>query len=98
MKKLLMVTFVLMTTIYLSAELMRDPKTFRYYTSPEAKGINQGEYHAMVWQCKDLQKVGAECRVPLHVQNKIITEYLQHIATPTSIRLLEDLKKNNFVF
>lgn len=116
MKKLLMISFVLMNVSYLSAELMRDAKTFRYYSSPTTPGINQDEYHALVWQCKDIQKFAAEQQSalnnrmsdqgngsyrnaygPLYVKN-MITEYLQRVATPTSIRLLEDLKKNNFVF
>ncbi len=101
----------------LFAELMQDAKTFRYYSIPASPEINQLLYHAIVWDCKDIQKFWAEQQAalntqfagnnrggsyqqiygPLYVKTQI-TEYLQRIATPTAIRLLEDLKKNNFVF
>jgi hypothetical protein len=115
MKKLLMITFVLMTPMYLSAELMKDSKTFRYYTSPATQGINQDEYHALVWQCKDIVKHCAAQQAALNAQfagqrgsyqqtygqlyvKNMITEHLQRLATPTSIRLLADLEKKNFIF
>jgi len=99
------------------AELMQDAKTFRYYSIPATSDINQLLYHALVWDCKDIQKFWAGQQAalkaqfagnnrggsyqqiygPLYVRSQI-TEYLQRVATPTAIRLLEDLKKNNFIF
>jgi hypothetical protein len=99
MKKILMAFLMMgLMSAVLFAELMQDAKTFRYYSIPASSEINQAEYHYLVWDCKDLQKTGASYRVPVQIQNKIITEYLQRIATATSIRLLADLQKKNFVF
>ena len=95
----LLIPFLMMgIDITLFAELMQDAKTFRYYSIPASSEIDQDLYHYLFWNCKDLKKIGVQYQVPLHMQNKIITEYLQRIATPTSIRLLEDLQKKDFVF
>ena len=84
-----------------------DPVTHRYYTIPTSPEINQNEYHSLVWQCKDLKKQHSAMVAQYQAWNSsfgrsgaqaMITEHLQRIATPTSIRLLEDLKKKDFEF
>ncbi|MEX0848611.1 MAG: hypothetical protein WD055_00080 [Candidatus Dependentiae bacterium] len=90
----------------LNAELKQNPNTFRYYTVPNAPGINQGEYHQMVWICKNIIKQhyaymtqfagGGRSSYGLNGAQWKTTEYLQQVATPTSARLLADLKQINF--
>lgn len=113
-QRLLTISCIFGVTLYLSAELVREPKTCRYYSIPASPEINQNEYHALVWHCKDimqrcavlhmniLEQMGchgshAKMYDQAHARNLVI-EYLQRMATPTSMRLLEDLNKNNFAF
>ncbi|HZW60737.1 MAG TPA: hypothetical protein VFF04_00780 [Candidatus Babeliales bacterium] len=106
----------LMFPVYLISEMKQDPKTFRYYSWPMTREINQNEYHIMVWNCKDIISNAAALQAslnarmagyarngsylqaygPLYIKKKI-EEYLQRIATPTSVRLLEDLRMQNFI-
>jgi len=108
MKKILLLTsLMILSFIPLFAELKRDPKTKRYYSLP-LSGINQTEYHLLVWKCKDVEDQflnmrarlagGGRSSFTVGGKEMMITEFLERIATPTSIRLLEDLKKLKFNF
>jgi len=104
MKKLLMAISMLSFALPLCGELKRDHATYRYYSLPAAPDINQDEYHILVWQCKDIitqhraataGSLGASSW-KLRGGGAMVSEYLQRIATPTSLRLLADLQKINF--
>lgn len=122
------VGFLLISASPVSADLMRDSKTFKHYTSPVVQGVNQDEYHLLVWKCKDIQQqCSAQQAIVYNQQSQLLAQYgggrcslrdqmnagqanlpnviavqitafLQRMATPTSIRLLEDLQKCKFNF
>lgn len=84
----------------LASDLKYDLVTCRYSSVPATPDIDQNQYHQLVWQCKDIKNyydnmsVGGIPVVP--ASHRAIYQYLQRIATPTAIRLLQDLQKNNF--
>ncbi len=113
MKKSILTTIFLCAASGLSAQLKQDPKTSRYYSIPNAREINQNDYHQLVWACKDIlrnherQHSAFFAKYPdlrrssgynlsLKAGNEAVMQYLQRIATPTSMRLLADLQERNF--
>lgn len=104
MKKLLAV--ISMFAIQsLFAELHYDKQTYRYHSSPLSPEVNQAEYHQLVWHCLDLVKQhrimveryqAARSGFAAAGAKPDIVEFLSRLATPTSIRLLQDLEKINF--
>jgi hypothetical protein len=114
MKKLVIMMLTVSGSVFsLNAELKRDETTCRYSSIPATSGINQNEYHQLVWSCKDIlsnyaqQQRSLLARYPgayrsssYDPENKAgqaaVSQYLQRIATITSLRLLSDLKNINF--
>lgn len=98
--------FIVGFTGPLFAELKYNPTTYRYYSLPATPNINQDAYHNLVWQCKDLKQQhqamvassggSGISSFAIHGAQQMIRDHLQRIATPTSIRLLDDLKAINF--
>ena len=110
-KSILFLTISFLSTEYILADMRYDGRTCRYSSIPASAEINQNDYHLMVWTCKDIknrhsamvhQSLMSGCNRGSSFSESgaqvMITEYLQRIATPTSIRLLEDLRKKNFAF
>ena len=105
MKKIFIILLSFLSLACL-AELKQDSTTFRYYSAPQSQGINQDEYHKLVWTCKDIIRQhsaymaqfagGGRSSYGVYGAQQKITEYLQRIATPTAVRLLSDLKQKNF--
>lgn len=101
------------TFVQLSAEMKYNPSTYRYYSIP-LKGINQTEYHDLVWQCKDIMQQSdnefqAHCAIyagygyDSYMRNydggkSKVDQFLQRLTTPTAVRLLNDLKELNYKF
>ncbi len=105
----ILIFLCLTITANLSAQLKQDPKTFRYYSIPATREINKNEYHQLAWTCKDILKNYIQQKEALFAQygsgtrlgdnhegKAAVTQYLQRIATKTSIRLLEDLQAEDF--
>jgi len=109
MKKILICVLLALLAGTANPELVQDPKTFRYYSLPDSPEIDQNLYHILVWNCKDVRSQfiasiirisggnGGHGGVWMYGPQRAVTTYLQRIASPTSIRLLEDLQKINFV-
>lgn len=113
MKKLIIMTLMIVSISPLIAELKRNPTTCRYSSIPATREINQDEYHQLVWACKDILSNYAQQHEALLAQypdlcrsssydpdnnagKAAVLQYLQRMATPTSLRLLSDLQSINF--
>ncbi len=72
LKKILLSTIVLLLTNQASADLMKDSKTCKYYTSSAAQSINQDEYHQLVWKCKDIQQQCYDQQTIIYAQQSAI--------------------------
>jgi len=98
MKKLLLLSLLVITPGFSLADMRYDPIGNRFYSDPDTYNINQGEYHNLCLQCAQIytnMKIFSAPGLPSF--NDIFYHcslHLQSVGTQTAFRLIADIQKN----
>jgi len=93
MKKILVTLISLTIANFIFADIKYDPSTKKFHSIPASKSVNLDEYNALVEQMQFIERQCWNSGVYGKKVRDQIFSYLMLLKTPTSLRLLSDLKK-----
>ena len=101
MKRMLLAAFAIgLMPLLINSEMRYDPALDLVYSYPEAPDINVQEYVLRIFACLSIGQNMK--RVNLSVSSKEVIKqciyFLKNIATPTALRLADDLRSNKIYY
>lgn len=103
MKKLLIsILMISSISMPLLADMVYDPARNLFMTKPESPAINQGAYAALILGCHGIATNIMSLNNNQTPEKAVLlaqyTHYLKRIGTPTALRLIEDLRKDELFY